>query len=256
MLTTVLYLVRHAQIAENLPAEDGRPTGEGGFAPASRVGPAQADLRYGAFPDAPLDDIGRRQAAAVAGRVAEVPFAAVHASPYRRARETADAILDGLVNGPAGLRLTTDARWQERDFGQLDGLTVSQIARVCPPGPEVLYASEEGRPGGAESLREVRARARQAFDQLAERHEGETVLVVSHKTTLRVLICDLLGLPLTTYKRIGQGNAALNVVSVGSDSASPEGRQVWVELVNDTCHLGEIVDAGLADGTMTDRPRR
>ncbi|MFQ6132738.1 MAG: histidine phosphatase family protein [Armatimonadota bacterium] len=223
MSTTAIYLVRHAQIAENLPRPDGL-------------------LLYGAFPEAPLDEMGRRQAAALAARLADVSLAVAYSSPYRRAEETAQAIVAGQAGSTPDPALRLDSRWQERDFGQLEALTVAQIAEVCPPGPEVLYASEDGHPGGAESLLEVRARARQAFDELCERHQGQSVLVASHKTTLRVLICDLLKLPLTTYKRIGQENAALNVVTIESDSSAPEGRHVRVVLTNDVCHLGEVGD--------------
>ena len=227
MPTTVLYLVRHAQIAENRPAR--------------RAGSAAGawDWRYGAFPDAPVDEAGQRQAAALRERLAGLSFAGAYTSPYRRAQETAQAILDGLTSRPSGLALTTDARWQERDYGELDGLWASEIAQVCPPGPELFDASEDGHPGGAESLLEVRRRVRGAFDEVVERHPGEAVLVVSHKTSLRVLICDLLGLPLTMYKRIGQHNATLNVVTI-------EPQRVRVALVNDACHVGRLSSAGLS----------
>lgn len=236
MPTTVLYLVRHAQIAENLPRGRG-------------------DLRYGAFPDAPLDELGRRQAAALRQKLAPIAWAGAYSSPYRRAGETARIILDGLANRPPDLTLVTDARWQERDYGEFDGLLASEIARVRPPGAELFYASEDGHPGGAESLREVQARARAAFDEVAERHEGETVLVVSHKTTLRVLVCDLLGLPLTMYKRIGQDNAARNVVTIGPALLSADGPDVRVELINDTCHLADLASAGQPQAGMESLPR-
>jgi broad specificity phosphatase PhoE len=209
--TTAVYLVRHAQIAEN------RPTAGG-------------DLRYGAFPDAQLDDTGRRQAEALGQRLALVSFAAAYASPYRRALETAQAILDRQVERPPHLRLTADARWQERDYGQLDGLLASEIARACPPGTEVFYASEDGRPGGAESLRQVRLRGMAALKEVATRHEDRVILLVAHQVVNKVLVCAMLGLNNSRFWYIRQDNACINIFEHNDGVFT-------AVLINDTCHL-------------------
>ncbi len=202
MTPTRVYLLRHGEIAEN-----------------------RGETRYGAFPDARLTDLGRRQALAAGARLADVAFAAAYASSFRRARETAT-----LVLGERDVELQLDDRWRERDFGDMDGLTLSEIERRFPPGRPVLFATEDGTPAGAESLRSVRDRAVAALNDLVARHPAEAVLVVSHKTTLRALLCHLLRRPWTDLPRIAQANGALNVLA-----AAPDG--VRVEVVNETVYL-------------------
>ena len=205
MADTRIYLLRHAEIAEN-----------------------RDEAVYGAFPEAPLTERGRRQAQAAGEYLADVPFAAVYSSSSRRARETAESVLGGR-----DVELRIDDRWQERDFGGIDGLTLPQIEARFPPGRPVLFASEDARPGGAESLRSVRDRVVAALGDVLVRHAGESVLVASHKTTIRVLICHLLGAPLTDYPKIGQANAALNVLATPTSAREP----VRLEVVNETGYL-------------------
>jgi broad specificity phosphatase PhoE len=201
---TRIYLLRHAEIAEN-----------------------RDEAVYGAFPNARVTEVGRRQAQAAGTYLADVPFAAAYSSSFRRARETAQ-----LVLGERDAHLRIDDRWRERDFGEIDGLTVAQIAARFPPGRPVLFGSEDATPGGAESLQSVRDRAVAALHDLLAAHAGEPVLVVSHKTTIRVLLCHLLGAPLTDYPKIGQANGALNVLV-----DDPGEAQVRLEVVNETGYL-------------------
>lgn len=202
MPTTRLLLVRHG--ATVLTAED----------------------RFAGATDVPLSDDGRAQADALARRLAAVPLAAVVASPLERARVTA-----GIVAAPHGLSVPTDAALREIDHGHWEGLTRDEVEARYPDEAEAwdrdpfTYA-----PPGGESGLAVTARALPALLSLCERHAGETILVVSHKATIRLALAVLLGFDPRRYRdTLDQSPAALNVVDV-------KGATARLRLFNDTSH--------------------
>ena len=64
----------------------------------------------------PLDDLGERQADAVARAIG--PVDRVVTSPLRRARQTAEAITSSAE---------IDERWVELDYGELDGTPLDSV---------------------------------------------------------------------------------------------------------------------------------
>jgi broad specificity phosphatase PhoE len=187
-----------------------------------------SDLLYGAFEGAPLTRRGARQAECAALRLASRPLVAACASPYRRAVMTAQA-----AARPHGLTVVTEDALVERDFGEWDGLTAREIAERDPPGVPLFDSSPTFAPPGGESLEAVVVRAYPALEDVARRHAGEAVLVVSHKTVIRALMCHVLGMPLERYRRIGQHNCALNVLHMG-------GERIDVAVINDRGHLERV----------------
>ena len=82
-----------------------------------------AQARYQGQADIPLNDVGRRQAAAVAQRLASEEIDILFASDLRRAWETGTAIATAR-----GQTLLAEPRLREMDFGQWQGLTHAEIA--------------------------------------------------------------------------------------------------------------------------------
>ena len=66
--------------------------------------------------------------------------------------------------------------------------------------------------------------------ELAQRHEGQTVVIVSHGAAIRTVLCDVLGMDLNRLWAIRQSNTAVNILEV-----LPQ--KVLVSLVNDVHHL-------------------
>ncbi len=202
MTATRLLLVRHG--ATVLTAED----------------------RFAGSTDVPLSAEGRAQAAALRDRLATVPLAAIVASPLERARVTAE-----IVAAPHGQSVATDARLREIAHGHWEGMTRGEV--------DAQFGSEADAwerdpfayaPPGGESGLCVTARALPAILELAESYAGETVLVVSHKATIRLVLSLLLGFDPRRYRdTLDQSPAALNVVDV------KEGR-ARLRLFNDTSH--------------------
>lgn len=121
-----------------------------------------------------LTETGRRQAQDVADRVAGDRVAAVYTSRLGRAQETA-----GIVGERLGLPVTVVDGVEEFHVGSLEGKSWS-----APEAGATVLAWAGGdlarRWPGAESGDEVVVRFVAALEGLADRHRGETVVVVSH----------------------------------------------------------------------------
>ena len=181
---TQLWLVRHGQTDWN---QQGRYQG-------------QADM--------PLNEAGIRQAEEAAAQVAHLPISAIYTSDLVRARRTAEIIAARL-----GLPLQQDTRLREIHQGEWQGLLVSEIA--------TRYASEISRfraspmtaraPGG-ETVAEVADRLWSAADEIARRHAGQQVLVVSHGLALATLIARARRVPLEQVYTLIPENAVPHLV--------------------------------------------
>jgi phosphoserine phosphatase len=148
--------------------------------------------RYQGWRDTALSEIGRAQAHAVGRLLARQPLAAVWSSPLQRARDTAAAIA-----APQGLVVREAPAFREMRFGEWEGLTRDQV-RVSFPAQYRGWSETPHLvvPPGAETLDEVRARVLGGLEEVREAHDGQTVCVVAHGVSIRILILDALGLGL------------------------------------------------------------
>ena len=140
------------------------------------------DERWQGRMDAPLNAAGFAQAESL---VRELPAGidALVASPMQRARQTVAPVAMWL-----GLPVRLDADFRERDFGVFEGLTEAEAALQFPElaARQVAYRWDE-EPPGAESTRAVVDRVARGLQRLRERHDGQTVLLVSHGFVVRCL---------------------------------------------------------------------
>lgn len=152
-----------------------------------------ATFSYRVF-DGDLTELGRRQAAEIAQRIAasaaDDPVRLLACSPLRRARQTAE-IVGSALGLPAALELD-DLR--ELNVGALDGRSDPDAWRTYR---EVLAAWQAGEtdvrfPGG-EDRNELCARLRRALLTIARHSAGETALVVAHGASLRAALPGLAG---------------------------------------------------------------
>ena len=184
-MTTRVLLVRHG--ATVLTAED----------------------RFAGSTDVALSDTGREQAARLGERLAGLPLTAVYCSPMQRTRDTAAiaTAAHGLEPIPMdGLREISHGHWEEMTRAEVE----DRFA--------VEYASWEAdpftfAPQGGESGLDVLARALPVVRNIVVNRPGETVLVVSHKATIRLLISSLLGFDARGYRdRLDQHPCCLNIL--------------------------------------------
>jgi broad specificity phosphatase PhoE len=182
---TRLYLVRHG--ATSATAED----------------------RFSGARDVDLSDEGRAQVQRLAARLDQPRLEAIYASPLRRTMETAT-----LLAAPHALTPIARAGLAEIDHGHWEGLTRREVERRYSDE----YAAWEAdpftfAPEGGETGLSVLARALPVVREVVTAHAGRTVLLVSHKATLRLILSSLLGFDARGYRdRLDQSPACLNVV--------------------------------------------
>jgi ribonuclease H / adenosylcobalamin/alpha-ribazole phosphatase len=187
---------------------------------------ALSGRRYSGRGDPELSADGQAQARAVAGRLAGAGIAAVVSSPLRRARSTAEAIA-----AATGTEVAADDGLVETDFGRWDGLTFAEVREGWPAEHAAWLADSAAAPPGGESVNQVARRVRKVRDRLLAAYPGRTVVVVSHVTPIKLLLCSALGAPASSLFRIHLDTASLSTVDW-----YPDGPAV-VRLLNDTGHL-------------------
>ncbi len=168
-----------------------------------------AENRFSGAVGVDLSDEGRAQAARLADRLRREEISAVYASSLTRASETAE-----ILAGPHGLAVAERAGLDEIDHGHWEGLTRADVETRFG----VEYAAWEAdpftfAPEGGETGLAVLARALPVVREIVAAHPGQTVVIVSHKATLRLVISSLLGFDPRGYRdRLDQSPACLNVL--------------------------------------------
>lgn len=162
----------------------------------------------GRAPGVHLNEVGREQAARLAGRLAGLNPAAVLSSPLERCRETAAAVAAEL-----GVTVAVDERFTECDYGTWTGRELTELAQdplwrvvqdhpsaVRFPGGESLAAASAR---AVAALREWNARLLESTPgMLSGREEPLVYLVCSHGDLIKAVVADALGLHLDHFQRI------------------------------------------------------
>ncbi len=172
-----------------------------------------------------LTDLGRRQAQALAGRLASLPIAAVYASGLQRAQDTARPTAERF-----GLDVTVVEALREAGLGEAEGRSWAEVRERWTLGTDARWADEVP---GAERGDDVRARVSAGIDALMERHRDELVLCVSHAGTITHALQHVLGLTLEQGVRLSVQQAAFNVIEWST-------RGLVLTAFNDRCHLDDV----------------
>jgi ribonuclease H / adenosylcobalamin/alpha-ribazole phosphatase len=182
--------------------------------------------RFSGRGDNPLTSVGVQQAAAVAKRLAGRGVDLVVTSPLSRARDTAQAVADA-----AGAPLVIADDFAETDFGAWEGLTFAAVMARWPGELAAWQGDSDTAPPGGESFAAVATRVDRALDRLLADHQGSTIVVVSHVTPIKTLVCRALVAPLAAMFRMH-----LEVASLCEAAWFADGPAV-IRSLNDTAHL-------------------
>jgi probable phosphoglycerate mutase len=168
-----------------------------------------AEDRFAGEVGVDLSDDGRWQASKLAERLADDKIDAVYASPLSRTVETAR-----IIAAPHQQELQTRDGLREISHGRWEGLTRREVEQRYRD--EYLTWEADPftfAPEGGESGLSVLARALPVLREIVVAHQNQTVLVVSHKATIRLLLSSLLGFDARGYRdRLDQSPACLNVL--------------------------------------------
>jgi probable phosphoglycerate mutase len=164
--------------------------------------------------DTRLSDLGRVQAQALGRRLVGHGFAALYSSDLSRAQDTAHAIAHHT-----GRNVVTDARLQERRFGIFEGLLAAEIKSRYPE-EHARFTSRDPDyevPGG-ESATAFTARCLGCLAEIAARHPGKEVVIVSHGLVLDALYRAAHGLGHGEPRPVPLINASMNHFGYGASS--------------------------------------
>lgn len=202
---TTIYLIRHAEAEGNL---------------YRRI--------HGQY-DSLITVRGRKQIARLKKRFEGIHLDYVYSSDLYRARATAGAVL--RTNGPAltpakALREVNMGVWEDRTWGEVEQFE-----------PEQLFFfnndPSQWKVDGSESFEALQERFTNAMREIAARHDGQTVAVVSHGSAIRSFMCGIYGVPPNDIQRVKHyDNTAVTLLSF-------DGGKFEVEYAGDNSHLPE-----------------
>lgn len=164
----LLVLVRHGQSAWNL---ENRFTGE---------------------VDVDLTPLGRQEARTAGEKLKPFSFAHGFTSVLSRAIETMSLILE--TSGHPDLPISRDKALNERNYGDLQGLNKSDIAKKYGDHQVAIWRrSYAVRPPGGESLQDTATRVLTYYNKEIQPllNKGENILIVAHGNSLRALMMYL-----------------------------------------------------------------
>jgi broad specificity phosphatase PhoE len=162
---------------------------------------------------APLTPDGHRMAEALAEHWSHLPIQAVYASDRSRAIDTARPIAKRL-----NLTVQVEPGLGEIAYGEWEGRSEDEVEREQPEAFRAWHAHPDlVAPPGGETALQIEKRALAAIERIRGKAPDGAVLVVSHKATLRILICAFLGIPVGEFRRkIGMPVAAVSAVEFKS----------------------------------------
>jgi broad specificity phosphatase PhoE len=133
---------------------------------------------------------------------------AVYSSHLSRSKRSAEVVAEAF-----GLTPIMAADFRERHFGIWEGMSFLEI-RDRHPGEFDAWASNplEHSPPGGESTLEVRERVSAALASILAGHAGEKIAVIGHGGVNRIILCEIMGLPLEHMFRIEQDWACVNII--------------------------------------------
>ncbi|MFE2494372.1 histidine phosphatase family protein [Streptomyces scopuliridis] len=183
--------------------------------------------RYTGISDIDLTPRGLVQAEALGVWAAGAGLDAIVTSPLSRARRTAEP-----AARVTGLEPVVEPDLLEVDFGIAEGRTIAELEATHPREVTAFRRDPVAHPlPDGEDPTAAAARGAEALLRLADTHRGKRVLTVAHNTLFRLVLCGLLGIPLSEYRRVfpAMRNCAITELRV---PAAPAGQPRQVALMS------------------------
>jgi probable phosphoglycerate mutase len=133
---------------------------------------------------------------------------AILTSPLQRTRDTAD-----IVSKALGIDPVVEDGFRECAFGEWDGLTLTEVRERWPEQLDAWLASFEVAPPGGEPIVAVQQRVEEALARTLTAYAGQTVVVASHVTPIKLAVRYVLDAPLPSVNRMLLAPASLTTVS-------------------------------------------
>jgi broad specificity phosphatase PhoE len=178
----------------------------------------------------------------VGSALKSLKFDAIYCSPLRRAKETAEIVVSCLET-PAPLQAAVNLMeidlplWEKR-LRQDVKEQFAEDYRCWQERPHELRMVIPATAGSTEHfpVLALYEQAKQFWQEILDRHQGDTLLIVAHNGINRALISTAIGLHPERYHSIQQSNCGITVLNFAGNWGQP----VQIESLNQIGHLGEI----------------
>jgi probable phosphoglycerate mutase len=150
--------------------------------------------------DPDLTEDGLEMAQAFAEAYRATPWAAIYSSPLKRTVATAQALCDLL-----GREMELRDGLKEIGYGAWEGQTKDAMSQRYPED-YTRWVSDPAwnAPTQGETAVNIALRGMEVIEEMQDRFGGgaeeANVLVVSHKATIRILLCSLMGMEIGRYR--------------------------------------------------------
>ncbi len=158
-----------------------------------------------------------------------LPWAAIYASPKKRTITTAKPLGDAI-----GMDLQLREGLKEISYGKWEGQT-QEFVKQHYEDDYIRWLTEPAwnPPTGGETSVQIASRAMLVIAEIEQKYPTGNVLIVSHKATIRIILCSLLGIDLGRYRdRINALAASVSVVKFGEHGP-------LLEVLGDRAHMSE-----------------
>ncbi|MBW4698159.1 MAG: histidine phosphatase family protein [Aphanocapsa lilacina HA4352-LM1] len=179
--------------------------------------------------DPELTAEGELMAAAFAAVHRSTPWDAVYVSPMRRTVATARPLCEAL-----GLEMQWRDGLKEIRYGAWEGKTSDDVkAHYADDYVRWLTEPAWNPPTGGETSVAIASRAMPVLAEIESKYADGNVLVVSHKATIRIMLCSLLGIDLGRYRD------RINILAASLSTVKFDVHGPLLESLNDRAHLGQ-----------------
>jgi broad specificity phosphatase PhoE len=177
--------------------------------------------------DVDLTPEGYQMAEDFASAYKFLPWTAVYCSPLHRTVVTAKPLCDAV-----GIEMQLRNGFKEIAYGKWEGKTPQEVNRDFHD-EYVRWLADPGwnAPTGGEKGVDIARRSSQVLEEIEQTYSTGNVLVVSHKATIRIMLCELLGIDVGRFRdRIGMPVASVSIVEMAE-------RGPLLEIMGDRSHL-------------------
>ncbi len=181
--------------------------------------------------DAQLTPEGIKMAQSFANVYQKLQWEAVYVSPMKRTVATAKPFCDAT-----GIDMQLRYGLREGSYGEWETKSKS-FAQENYPENYIKWLTEPAwnAPKGGETAVDIANRSMPVIAEIQEKHPQGNVLVVSHKATIRIMLCSLLGIDLGRYRyRVNILVASVSMVKL--DVNGP-----LLEILGDRHHIPEHI---------------
>ena len=157
---------------------------------------SREDVFCGSGLDPELTAEGVEMAQAFVNAYRETDWRAVYSSSLRRSINTAQPLCHAL-----GLELRVRAELNEIAYGKWEGLTKEKVNQEYHDDYVSWLADPAWHaPTGGELAHVVARRGLQIIEEIQQQFTTGNILIVSHKATIRIILCSLLGIDVGRFR--------------------------------------------------------